>query len=129
MHATLEEFLDRQRSGLASTYLTRLKVGPRLVDAAAVPHLYSGRVRPRHVLVVLLAGCGGSKAAAPAKPGSLRKGMTLAEVEAALGRPDRTTERSEGLLKVLTATYSRDDQRITAEFVEGVLIKYSISSR
>ena len=34
MHATLEEFLDRQRSGLASTYLTRLKVGPRLVDAA-----------------------------------------------------------------------------------------------
>jgi len=69
------------------------------------------------------------QAAAPAKPGSLRKGMTLAEVEAALGRPDRTTERSEGSLKVLTATYSRDDQRITAEFVEGVLIKYSISSR
>ncbi|MGB0101404.1 MAG: putative cytokinetic ring protein SteA [Nocardioides sp.] len=56
MHATLDELLDRQRSGLASTYLTRLKVGPRLVDAAAVPHLYSGRVRPRHLLVVLLAG-------------------------------------------------------------------------
>ena len=46
MHATLDEFLDRQRPGLASTYLTRLKVGPRLVDATAVPHLYSGRVRP-----------------------------------------------------------------------------------
>ena len=28
MHATLDEFLDRQRPGLASTYLTRLKVGP-----------------------------------------------------------------------------------------------------
>ena len=56
MHATLEEFLDRQRSGLASTYLTRLKVGPRLVDAAAVPYLYSGRVRPRHLLLVMLAG-------------------------------------------------------------------------
>jgi uncharacterized membrane-anchored protein len=56
MHATLDEFLDRQRSGLASTYLTRLKVGPRLVDAAAVPHLYSGRVRPRHLLLVMLAG-------------------------------------------------------------------------
>ncbi len=28
MHATLDEFLDRQRTGLASTYLTRLKVGP-----------------------------------------------------------------------------------------------------
>lgn len=56
MHATLEEFLDRQRSGLASTYLTRLKVGPRLVDASAVPRLYSGRVRPRHLFVVMIAG-------------------------------------------------------------------------
>ena len=56
MHATLDEFLDRQRSGLASTYLTRLKVGPRLVDASSVPRLYSGRVRPRHLLVVMLAG-------------------------------------------------------------------------
>ena len=56
MHATIEEFLDRQRPGLASTYLTRLKVGPRLVDATAVPHLYSGRVRPRHLYLVMLAG-------------------------------------------------------------------------
>ena len=28
-HATLDEFLDRQRTGLASTFLTRLRVGPR----------------------------------------------------------------------------------------------------
>jgi uncharacterized membrane-anchored protein len=52
--ATLEEFLDRGRSGLSSTYLTRLKVGSRLVDASAVPMLYSGKVRPRHVLLALL---------------------------------------------------------------------------
>lgn len=56
MHASLDEFLDRQRPGLASTYLTRLKVGDRLVDARAVPTLYSGRVRPRHLFLVLLAG-------------------------------------------------------------------------
>jgi uncharacterized membrane-anchored protein len=56
MHATLDEFLDRQRSGLASTYLTRLKVGHNLVDARALPLLYAGRVRPRHVFLVLLAG-------------------------------------------------------------------------
>jgi uncharacterized membrane-anchored protein len=54
-HATLEEFLDRSRDGLAGTYLTRLKIGTRLVDAAAVPTLYSGRVRPRHLLLVTLA--------------------------------------------------------------------------
>lgn len=56
MHATLEEFLDRERSGVASTYLTRLRLGSRLVDAAAVPYLYSGRVRPHHLLLVMVAG-------------------------------------------------------------------------
>jgi uncharacterized membrane-anchored protein len=53
-HATLEEFLDRSRAGLAGTYLTRLKVGSRVVDAGAVPTLYSGQVRPRHMLLALL---------------------------------------------------------------------------
>ncbi len=56
MSATLDEFLDSQRAGLASTYLTRLKVGPRLVDAAAVPELYSGTVRPRHLFLLAAAG-------------------------------------------------------------------------
>jgi uncharacterized membrane-anchored protein len=55
-HATLDEFLDRQRSGLASTYLTRLRVGQRLVDASAVPMLYSGRLRPRHLFLAILVG-------------------------------------------------------------------------
>jgi uncharacterized membrane-anchored protein len=53
---TLDDFLDRQRAGLASAYVTRLKVGHRLVDADAVPHLYAGRVRVWHLLLVLLAG-------------------------------------------------------------------------
>ena len=55
-HATLDEFLDRQRAGLASTFLTRLRVGPKLVDAKGVPQLYSGRVRTWHLLLVLVAG-------------------------------------------------------------------------
>jgi len=56
MHATLDDFLDRQRGGLTSTWLTRLRVGPQLVDATAVPALYSGRVRPRHLFLALLLG-------------------------------------------------------------------------
>ncbi|WP_322919266.1 putative cytokinetic ring protein SteA [Nocardioides renjunii] len=56
MHATLDEFLDRRRAGLASTFLTRLKLGPDLVDAAALPRLYDGAVRPRHLLGAVLAG-------------------------------------------------------------------------
>lgn len=54
--ATIEELLDRRHPGLASTYLTRLAVGEKLVDARAVPVLYSGRVRAWHLMVVLLAG-------------------------------------------------------------------------
>lgn len=53
-HATLDEFLDRQRAGLASNYLTRLAVGPSLVDAATLPSLYSGRIRPWHLFFALV---------------------------------------------------------------------------
>jgi len=56
VHASLEDFLDRQRGGLSSTFLTRLKVGADLVDARSVPHLYSGRLRVWHLWLVLLVG-------------------------------------------------------------------------
>jgi uncharacterized membrane-anchored protein len=44
-HATMVEFLDKGRSGMASTFLTRLRLGPMLVDAKGVNRLYEGRVR------------------------------------------------------------------------------------
>ncbi|MEP6814541.1 MAG: putative cytokinetic ring protein SteA [Marmoricola sp.] len=53
--ATLEEFLDRGRTDQASEWLTRLRVGGRLVDASAVPRLYTGRVRAWHLLLIVLA--------------------------------------------------------------------------
>ena len=56
LRGTLEEFLDSSRDGLGSGYVTRLKVGPRLVDATAVPMLYSGQLRARHAYLVLLIG-------------------------------------------------------------------------
>jgi hypothetical protein len=55
--------------------------------------------------------------------------MTRQEAEDMYGKPDETTDRMEGKLKVTTAVFSRGDQRIQAEFVEGVLIRYSISSK
>ena len=67
-HATLDEFLDRQRAGLASTFLTRLRVGPKLVDAKGVPQLYAGRVRLWHLALVLLAGLIALGAAIAATP-------------------------------------------------------------
>ncbi len=56
LRGTIEEFLDSNRDGLGSGYVTRLKVGPKLVDATAVPMLYSGQLRARHAYLVLLIG-------------------------------------------------------------------------
>jgi uncharacterized membrane-anchored protein len=53
-HATMVEFLDKGRKGMASTFLTRLRLGPVLVDAKGVNQLYEGRVR-RLDLVLLIA--------------------------------------------------------------------------
>jgi uncharacterized membrane-anchored protein len=53
--ASLEELIDRERSDQASHVLTRLRVGSRLVEASAVPLLYTGQVRRWHLLVLLLA--------------------------------------------------------------------------
>jgi len=55
-HATLVEFLDKGRSGMASTFLTRLRVGPKLVDAKGVGRLYRHRVRTWHLLLFLVSG-------------------------------------------------------------------------
>lgn len=55
-HATLEEFLDKGRSGMASTFLTRLRVGGKLVDAKGVSRLYRSRISP-WALLGLVAAC------------------------------------------------------------------------
>lgn len=54
-HATLMEFLDKGRSGMASTFLTRLRVGGKLVDAKGVSRLYRSRIKTGSL--VLLVAC------------------------------------------------------------------------
>jgi uncharacterized membrane-anchored protein len=53
--ATLLELLDRDRGGMASTFLTRLTLGPTLVDAQAVIELHRSRVTGRALLLLVLA--------------------------------------------------------------------------
>ena len=52
-HATMVEFLDKGRRGMASTFLTRLRLGPVLVDAKGVSRLYEGRIRRRDMLFLV----------------------------------------------------------------------------
>ena len=39
-HFNLTEFLDKDRDGMSSTFLTRLRIGESLVDAKGVSRLY-----------------------------------------------------------------------------------------
>lgn len=54
-HANLIEYLDKGRKGMASSFLVRLKVGPRLVDAKGVNRLYRGSVSVGKVFPLVLA--------------------------------------------------------------------------
>ncbi len=44
-HFNLTEFLDKNRAGMSSTFLTRLRIGETLVDAKGVSRLYNPGVR------------------------------------------------------------------------------------
>ncbi|MBW3536302.1 MAG: hypothetical protein KY395_00850 [Actinobacteria bacterium] len=54
-HASMVEFLEKGRAGMASTFLTRLKVGPILVDAKGVSRLYGTPIRKRDIVFFLSA--------------------------------------------------------------------------
>jgi len=54
-HVNLVDFLDKGRQGMASTFLTRLKVGPILIDAKGVNKLYQPRLERRWIVTLVLA--------------------------------------------------------------------------
>lgn len=55
-HATLVEFLDKGRKGMASTFLTRLRIGSKLIDAKGVSLLYRSRISTLSLLWLVVAG-------------------------------------------------------------------------
>ena len=54
-HSGLDEFLDKGRGGAASTYLTRLRLGGKLIDAKGVNRLYRSRISSWSLVVLVLA--------------------------------------------------------------------------
>jgi len=53
-HSHLIDFLDKGRKGMSSTFLVRLKVGNRLVDARGVSKLYRAQPSLRYVGILAL---------------------------------------------------------------------------
>ena len=68
-HGTLEEFLDKGRAGMSSTFLTRLRVGSKLVDAKGVSRLYRQRISTFQLALLALAGLAALAVALWATPG------------------------------------------------------------
>ncbi len=54
-HFNLIEFLDKNRAGMSSTFLTRLRIGEDLVDAKGVSRLYNPGVRGWQMAAFLFA--------------------------------------------------------------------------
>ncbi len=54
-HSNVLDFLEKGRRGMASTLLTRMKIGPALVDAKGVSELYRRRLKMGHVAQIMIA--------------------------------------------------------------------------
>jgi len=54
-HNNLIEFLDKDRKGMASTFLVRLRVGTALVDAKGISQLYQTRIKAWHLVMMVIA--------------------------------------------------------------------------
>lgn len=55
-HTNMIDFLEKGRKGMASTFLVRLKVGSRLVDAKGVSKLYKTNFNKKYFIHLFLAG-------------------------------------------------------------------------
>jgi uncharacterized membrane-anchored protein len=75
-HFNLIEFLERNRDGMSSTFVTRLKVGEILIDAKGVSRLVSRRVGLWPLAVFIAAGAAAVTVAIAASP-TLRRLISL----------------------------------------------------
>jgi hypothetical protein len=91
-------------------------------------------MRPEDMMATLAeyVDFGGRTAMAPVPTGDVslvRKGLSRAETERLFGTPASSSERGEGGLSVTTLVFDVGDQRISADFVDDVLVRYTIMSR
>jgi uncharacterized membrane-anchored protein len=75
-HLDLKEFLERNRAGMSSTFVARLKVGGILVDAKGVSRLVSDRAGVWPLVTLALAGLAAIVVAVAASP-ALRRVIEL----------------------------------------------------
>jgi hypothetical protein len=101
-------------------------------------HAVPSGIRPEEVMAALAQYVEFSPGSFPASPidpaagtGSIlpRKGMTRAEAEREFGPAVNANEHREGGLLVTTLRFVSRDEQITADFVEDIMVRFSMSSR
>jgi len=53
-HTNMRDFLEKGRKGMASTFLVRMKVGYKVIDAKGVSELYRNRLKPSYIIAMFL---------------------------------------------------------------------------
>jgi hypothetical protein len=124
---------EAQESKKANIRQRRLEGGSRF-NIRYNDGVPTAALRPEAVRAALAAYVEFPDAAAAAEParseprGLPAKGMLIADADRLLGTPQKSSERMEGKLRVITRTYASSAGRVAAEFVEGVLIRYTVTS-
>ena len=72
---------------------------------------------------------GGSAGPGADQVSGLKKGMTREQVEAMFGPAVEAHDRTENGMSMTSCTYKSADEKVQADFVNGVLVQYSVSSR
>jgi hypothetical protein len=72
---------------------------------------------------------GGPAGAGADQAAGLKKGMTREQVEAMFGPAVEAHDRTENGMSMTSCTYKSADEKVQADFVNGVLVQYSVSSR
>jgi hypothetical protein len=117
-------FNIRYKDGVPATAIT-----PEAIKEALAAYVdFDEPAPPPTEITSALPVAGSVPTGKPAQGGLPTKGMLQADVDELLGAPQRTSNRMEGRLKVSTRVYPTAAGQVTAEFVEGVLIHFSMTS-
>ena len=115
-------FNIRYQNGVPQDVLTPDGIKAALASYVEFPGPFASEPPPQGLPVET------SPVSRPLTNGMPTKGMLMTEADQLLGKPEKSSDRMEGKLKVTTRVYPAAAGRVTAEFVEGVLIRYTMTS-
>ncbi len=118
---------DTKQAAAEVTPQTIMSALSQYVDFPAQNFEASANGHRSETLVAAPAAPAAQSASAPAN--SLKKGLTLEQVEALLGQPAETHDRSHDGLKIISYSFQTKDSNVQTDFVNGVLVQYTMSSR